>query len=298
MGQAWLRRTIVSFFAVFLAGCATPQRPPEPRQGQPAAQDQLPIPAAYLPHVRRAEGIGRQLYLLDKVGAIGTDVVMERVPDFQSRGIGGYLPVQEGDPNGKPKDSFMVMFFTKEEPPRIAYEVRVKVNGKPDFAAFTPPKAMADSALPIVRARAAAIAAVPNHQQPLNPVVLPGSATDEKGILVYLIAGTTTPNRAVFGKHYRVLMPDHGDAPTYVMPMSKTAFELPVRKEAQGGETTEALMVTHLVSDWPLETHVLVSLQFKVPVYVGTAVGIWRIDGDKISFIDDRPPPREAKRAP
>lgn len=298
MELASTRRTIVSLGIVLLVGCATSKEAPTPRQGQQAPRDKLPIPAAYLPHVRRAEGIGRQLYLLDKAAAIGTDVAMERAPDFLSRGIGGYLPVQEADADGTPKGSFMVMFFTKEEPPRIAYEVRVKVNGEPDFAAFNPPKAVPDSALPIIRARQAAIAAVPAHEQPLNPVVLPGSAGDEKGILVYLIAGTTTPNRAVFGKHYRVLMPEQGSAPTYVMPMSKTAFELPVRKDGQGGDTTEALMVTHLVSDWPLETHVLVSLQFQVPVYVGTRVGIWRVDGGKISFIDDHPPPNGPKRAP
>ena len=49
-------------------------------------------------------------------------------------------------------------------------------------------------------------------------------------------------------------------------------------------------MVTHLVTDWPLETHVFVSLQWHLPVYVGTRRGIWRVNGDKIALISDRPP--------
>jgi hypothetical protein len=50
------------------------------------------------------------------------------------------------------------------------------------------------------------------------------------------------------------------------------------------------MFVTHLVTDWPLETHVFVSLRTHKPVYVATTVGIWRVDGDKIRFVDDRPP--------
>lgn len=115
-------------------------------------------------------------------------------------------------------------------------------------------------------------------------MVLSGGVNDEKGIL-YLLAGTKTPNRTVFGKHYRVLVPERGGQPTYVMPLSKTAFELPLRKPGPNGEATEALMVTHVLGDCPLES--------KIPVYVGTRIGIWRVDGDKISLADDRPMDKE-----
>jgi hypothetical protein len=43
-------------------------------------------------------------------------------------------------------------------------------------------------------------------------------------------------------------------------------------------------------SDDLLETHVFVSLLTHKPVYVGTKVGIWCVNGDKIRFVDDRPP--------
>lgn len=52
-------------------------------------------------------------------------------------------------------------------------------------------------------------------------------------------------------------------------------------KPSKGG-TVEAMFVTHLVTDWPLETHVFVSLLTHKQVYVGTKVGIWRVDGDRI----------------
>jgi hypothetical protein len=276
--------TICVAATVVLAGCATA---PTERRRSDNKQRGLPIPAEFRPHIRRAEGIGGLLYTLDKVAAIGTDVLRERVPDFRSKKLGGYLPAREGDEGGHPKDSFIVAFFTRDDPPRIAYEIRVKPDAAPEFAAFEPPKATTDSFVRFVRARQTAIDALPARNQPINPVLVPGEANDEKGILVYLLAGTEKPDTAVFGQHFRVLIPEAGGAPTYVMPLSKTVFEMPVK--APSGEKVEALMITHVVTDWPMETHVLVSLQFRLPVYVGTRIGIWRVDGDKISLVDDDP---------
>jgi hypothetical protein len=84
-----------------------------------------------------------------------------------------------------------------------------------------------------------------------------------------------------------VLIPEEGGPPSYVMPLSKSILELPTKGK---DGPVKAMFVTHLVTDWPLETHVFVSLRTHKPVYVATTVGIWRVDGDKIRFVDDRPP--------
>jgi hypothetical protein len=76
------------------------------------------------------------------------------------------------------------------------------------------------------------------------------------------------------------------EPPSYVMPLSKSILELPTKGK---DGPVKAMFVTHLVTDWPLETHVFVSLRTHKPVCVATAVGIWRVDGDKIRFVDDRP---------
>jgi hypothetical protein len=47
-------------------------------------------------------------------------------------------------------------------------------------------------------------------------------------------------------------------------------------------------VITHIISETPIETHVFVSLLHKVPVYVGTARGVWRVEGDRIAFIKER----------
>ena len=277
--------------AVSLAACiATPERPASSsgQSGIAKPARDLPIPSEMRKQVRNSEIIGRQIYILDKVSAIATDVLREKVPSFHEKNLAGYLPFQEAGDDLRPKASYLVTFFTKEDPMRIAYEIRVTPDAAPEFAAFDPPKPALRSFVRMAKARQAAIAALPSHPQPINPLILPAELLGEKGMMVYLIAGTTKPDIAVFGRHYRVLIPEEGGPPSYVMPLSKGILELPT-KPSKGG-TVEAMFVTHLVTDWPLETHVFVSLLTRKPVHVATKVGIWCVDGDKIRFVDDGPP--------
>jgi hypothetical protein len=286
-GESMNVQVAVVAMALFTAGCASsPSHRPSP-QGE-TVTGELPTPQDLQDQIRRSCGIGRQLYVLDKVAGIGTDVLLEHVKDPQAKGLGGYIPIQEADEGGRLKSSFLVIFFTAGTPARIAYEVRVAPGVKPTFEAFDPPKLGTSSFAAFVRARQVAIAALPETHQPINPVLVPGEANGERGILVYLLAGTKKPNVAVFGRHFRALVPVDGDAVTYMMPLSNSPLEVPTR--GPNGEQPEALVVSQVVTDFPLETHVFTSLLVKKPVYVGTQRGVWRVDGDSIVLISDKPP--------
>ena len=41
-------------------------------------------------------------------------------------------------------------------------------------------------------------------------------------------------------------------------------------------------VMTHLISDTPTEFHVMQSLTWHKPMFVGTRTGIWKVDGDSI----------------
>jgi hypothetical protein len=134
------RACLVALTAIGLMSCIpTPeQRVGSSGPSRKPARD-LPIPPEMRQQVRNSEIIGRQIYVLDKVSAIGTDVLREKVPNFHEKNLAGYLPFQEAGDDLRPKASYVVTFFTKEEPPRIAYEIRVKPDAAPEFAAFDPP---------------------------------------------------------------------------------------------------------------------------------------------------------------
>ncbi len=262
--------------AAALIGCAS-SKPSAAR-----APQSLEIPADLQQAVRLSQALGHQLYVLDKVSAIATDELLRHVPDPRSKNIAGYIPAQEADDGDHPRDSYAVTFFTRDEPPRLAYLVRVRPNLPPVLETYEPPRPATDSLARLVAARQAALRAAPPRGQPLNPVLLPGESPGVHGVLVYLLAGTKRPDTAVFGQHFRVLVRDDGSAPE-VTPLSKSVLELPVRSP-KGGRS-QALMVTHLVTEYPLETHVLVSLQWRLPVYVATSRGLWRVEPDRVAFL-------------
>jgi len=246
------------------------------------------LPPEVLAHVREADTLGRALYDLDKASAIGTDVMLENIP--KPSGIGGWLTVSSADEKGYPTAGHTVLFMTREEPPRIACRVLVNPGAKPTFTLNDPPAPASEGTLVLFRARQAALAAVPRNGQPLNTVVLPSQTPGDKRLLVYILAGTTRPGELVFGIHYRVLVADHGTRVVSVTPLSKTAL---VIRDADlpPGAKPEAAFVTHIVTDWPLETHVLVSLMHRNRrILVGTRLGDWLVIGDKIDFIG--PPQR------
>ena len=260
-------------------------------RANPSEQDQ-PAPVAVPADLRRnidlAEGLGQQIYLQDKASAIGTDALMERVKSLNDFALGGFLTVREADASGKLKPSFQVMFFTRGDDPRIVFRVHVplELGSVPMVDEMYPPSLANEGERLLIRGRQTALDALRQIVQPINPVVLPGDAIGEEGILVYLLAGTTRPNVAVFGRHYRVLVSSDGRTVKRFEPLSKAVLEIPT-EPSPGGQSV-VLAVSHLVTDYPLETHVFTSMLHGIPVFVATARGNWQVDGNRISFLGRR----------
>jgi len=240
------------------------------------------IPKELADAVHRSEEIGRQLYVLDKISSISTDVLSAKIGDLKAQALGGYLPVRESTKAGQVTNTFAVRFYTNEQPPRVKFLVRVTPDLKTTFEAPEPPEVMTPAMLVLVKARQAALNAVPKIEQALNPMLLPGEALGKSGVLVYLLATTERPNVAVIGRHYRAVVPYGASEVSELTPLSQSVLELPTQGPA--GQKLEALVVAHWVTDYPLETHVLVSLQSHLPLLVTTRRGGWLVKGDHIEF--------------
>jgi hypothetical protein len=284
-----MKRRRWAAFLCLAAGCAsgtgTADAPRSASDG-PRTARALPIPADLAPRIQESIDLGRQLYFIDKSSAIGTDVLRDKVPDFRSRGLGGWITLQNGDETGKSLPSFSVLFITSEEPLRILFTVVVPLRGKPTLKEETPPKLLEEMGVRLFRARKTAMAAAPKGSRPFNPVILAGDAIGRPdGIVVYLLAAEERADEMVFGIHYRALISEDGASVKHIVPLSKSALVLPVSARSA------ASFVTQIVTDWPSEVHVFVSmLHDRLPVYVATRRGIWRVTGDEIALIDDKPP--------
>jgi hypothetical protein len=273
----------------FLCACATPAKQaagPAPVSANVVGQNEQPIPADLQAAVTRSSEIGSQLYVLDQVASLGTDVLLAHVPHPETKKVIGYLPFREGDDSGQPTRAFQVAFFTSDQPPRIAYRIHIAPKSKPTFEALEPPVAAPAGLVVLAAARQAAIAAIAHPSQPFNPVLIPAEAYGESGVLVYLLAGTTKAKVAVFGKHYRALVATGSNQVTYLKELTKSVLEVPLE---ENGQSPVALTVTHLVTEYPLETHVFTSLLIHLPIYVRTSRGIWCVNGEQIAFLGADP---------
>ena len=299
--KAALLLVIASTGIACAAGPPSAAAPPRTSNDGPGTERALPIPADVAAFVQESIELGRTLYLLDKASAIGTDVVRERVPDFPNRGVGGWLTLRNGDESGRLLDAFGVMFITREEPLRILFRVDVSLKGKPTFEELSPPKPLDDLGVRMFRARQTAIGGVPRGARPWNPVILPGAAVGRSdAILVYLLAAEQRADEMVFGIHYRVLVSADGTTIKQALPLSKSALVIPPPRENLPSDAEPVgAVVSQIVTDWPLETHVFVSLLHKrTPIYVVTRRGIWLVIGDRILLVDDKPPASSSRAAP
>ena len=84
------------------------------------------------------------------------------------------------------------------------------------------------------------------------------------------------------GGHYRVHVSADGASVLSVQPFSKSCLIL--RSEAPAGGKLVALIVSHLVTAAPVESHVFLSLLHQKPFVVVTSRGAWEIAGERVSY--------------
>jgi len=283
-----------SLALLLLAACATakPPPPPPPAAPAPAGEPSSALSPELKEHLRDSEAIGVALYQTDKVSAIGTDVLLEHVSGAERKGVGGYLAMREGTEAGEPLESWLVQFFSRDDEPRIRYRVRLARGKKPEFEAVNPPAAASASETALIKARRTALAHLAQVDPPrqiINTVILPGEVLREKGILVYLLAGTKRPGVAVMGKHHRVLVSSDGATVLRFEPLTKSIMEVEFGN-LKPSQKPAAIVVSHIVTEWPLETHVFTSLLHKQPVYVACSEHLWKVDGDRITLLPKSSP--------
>ena len=94
----------------------------------------------------------------------------------------------------------------------------------------------------------------------MNTVILPN--TDGGGFLVYVLATTTVPNVMVLGGHYRFTVTPDGRKIVQADELSRTCLTLDLKP------SDKHVVVTHHVSNAPIETHVFLGLLHKMDIGV------------------------------
>jgi hypothetical protein len=244
----------------------------------------LPVPFDLQEAVERANILGTNLFLLDVATERAWDALSERIGSPQQHGLEHYLALMGDDDAGHADGSVEVLFFTKDEVPRLAY--RVKVGGSrrsAEVQAQDPPSIVHEPLMTLLNARWLALEAVPRTSQVVNTVLMP----QRNGrIVVYVLAGTSQPNVAVLGRHYRVEVAADGAEVERVTALSGAELELPTRDRS--GQRLAALSITDGDLDHPTETHVFASRLANVPIILTTGRGRWKVRASGIDYLGPR----------
>jgi hypothetical protein len=112
-----------------------------------------------------------------------------------------------------------------------------------------------------------------------NSVVL--KDPDSDGWLVWILTSTTDANIVPVGGNYRYLISADGGTVLRRDQLSNGCLNLPKQASAPGGAPA-AMVVSQIVSAGPVETHVFLSLQNRIPIYVSAGDKLFAVEGARI----------------
>jgi hypothetical protein len=115
-----------------------------------------------------------------------------------------------------------------------------------------------------------------------NTVVLPTEHDGEPAWVVYLLASSTEPDDVILTGHHRFTVSFEGDQVLKAEALSNSCIV------SKAKESVVAPFVTHVLHPEPIETHVFTSLDYHLPLYVGTEKGTYEVRGASVRLVKAR----------
>lgn len=246
-----------------------------PALAQDRAPDPIPIEEWSTDKVGE---IGKAIYRHDVAAWVATDVLVAHLGDRPPpAGMMGWIVIDQGQDQ-------LVRFIRKDgDTLRAAYDIPVH-----DGVAGAPVE-VSDALPPDQVARALARQTAINNigrlrcSAQLNTVVL--DDPDSDGWLVWLLTATTDANIIPFGGHYRFRISADGSTVLRRDMLSNSCINLPRQQDGPNGQPA-GLVISQIVSNGPVETHVFLSLQNRLPVYVMAANQLFEVAGTDIRKVE------------
>ena len=125
-----------------------------------------------------------------------------------------------------------------------------------------------------------------------NTLVVPDP--DGEGMLVYAIADSEDPTKLMLGGHVRFTLSADGQTIENTEPLATSCTAGPRKQleEAAATHGKHGLSVRNLLAATPLESHVLLSLLYGLPLFVVTSdLKMWEVAKGKMSVLHHQPGP-------
>jgi hypothetical protein len=225
------------------------------------------------------EQLGKELFRRDEMAARAFDLLFESHPESKQAPIRGWVTEYN-------KERRFVYFIQERDSKlSLAYSIDFQKQDAPkieDRAGIPLPEAVARR----FSARKTAIDAIPNFMtKTYNFEVL--DDPEGQGFLVYALAATKDPHEIVVGGHYRVTVSSDGKTAQRVDALSRSFLVLKKSTpDMPKGSEIKELMMSHIVSSTPVETHVYLNLLHQIPFLVITSESDqWEVSAGRISKV-------------
>ncbi|GAA0626288.1 hypothetical protein GCM10009422_23850 [Brevundimonas kwangchunensis] len=263
-------RIVALAVAAALAGVAVPA----------LAQDNAPAPAPAPAPVRieewptaRVAAMGQAIFEQDRAASVATDAFVAHFNRQPPADLTGWVVTPE-------RNAQRVRFLRADgEGVKSGWDVVVRngVAGSVEEAAT--PLSEAEQAQFRARNTAATNVGRLRCSSPMNAVVLDDPQSD--GWLVWLLTSTTDANIVPVGGHYRFHISADGGTVVRRDILSNTCLDMPRPQRSAQGQPV-GMVVSQIVSDGPVETHVFLSLQNRLTIFVLAGEKVFQVNGARI----------------
>lgn len=245
------------------------------------ATAQSPPPAIRSFDQSMIELLGMSMYIQDHQAALATDVLFAETSESSRQGIRGWIVTTDG--------AEATVRFVRERGGMFeaAYDVRFRPDAKPTLSESAR-TALALRELAQFKARELALRNIERPcSQRYNAIVLPEPGSDHW--LVWMIAATTAPNLVQAGGHYRFTISGDGETLLSRDALSRSCIVVD-RNQVPPGSRVEALTLTHIVSETPIETHIFLSLLHQVRLVIAVPDGtVWGVEQGRMRKVGTVP---------
>lgn len=267
-------------FAAALTTLAVAIALPALAQTAPTASDgenlPPPVPIEEWP-LDKVSRIGLEMYRLDSAAWLATDALLGAISDEELRSVRGWLIAADGE-------GLRVHFYRQGEPdPVPGWESVVKDDRagpvtRVEAAALTAGELAQTRALATARANVGPLRCSPG----LNTVIM--DDPDSDAWLVWLLTPTPDNGAVPLGGHYRFRISADGQT---VLRRDQLSNGCNFADPPPPGVQDAGLFYTQIVSKGPVETHVFLSIQNQLPIFVSANDRFFAVSGADIADVTE-----------
>lgn len=236
----------------------------------------IPVPIAEWP-LSKISAMGEEIYRQDVAAWVATDALLARFDGTPPASLRGWIVVPDGE------DQRVRFVSIAGETVRPGWDVLVR-DGRAGPVELVEDGVLSDEELARFQARQTAARNIGRLRCGPNMNSVVADDPDSDGWLVWLLTSTTDADIVPVGGHYRFTVSADGMTVLGRDQLSNSCLAME-KPEPSDGNQLAGLGVSHLVSATPVETHVFLSLQNRLPIYVAADDKVFEVNGAAIREI-------------